>query len=285
MPREAWHAHHSVVLGSLTSVTDVMDPDALLAAHSRTRETQSAALPNGVRAERDGPVVRLVGQFRGFVSTTGDLLLDSAELDALIARQRDYYAARDEAVEWKTWGHDKPTDLPERLRAAGFVAEDRETVVVGLAEQMARHDAPLPAGVLVRQVTELADLRRVAQMKSAVWQRDWSWLAEELSSRIAADPTQIVVLVAEVDHEAVSAGWLVFQPGTDFAGLWGGATAPEWRGRGIYRALVARRARLAAARGTRYLQVDASDDSRPILERLGFTAITTTTPYVWKPSP
>jgi hypothetical protein len=30
--------------------------------------------------------------------------------------------------------------------------------------------------------------------------------------------------------------------------------------------------------------VDASSDSRPILERLGFIAVTTTTPYVWSPA-
>jgi hypothetical protein len=29
--------------------------------------------------------------------------------------------------------------------------------------------------------------------------------------------------------------------------------------------------------------VDASDASRPILERLGFIAVTTTTPWVWSP--
>ena len=74
-----------------------------------------------------------------------------------------------------------------------------------------------------------------------------------------------------------------FYPGTDFAGLWGGSTLTPWRGRGIYRALVAVRARLAVRRGVRYLQVDASDDSAPILRRLGFRAITTTTPYVWTP--
>ncbi len=45
----------------------------------------------------------------------------------------------------------------------------------------------------------------------------------------------------------------------------------------------ATRARLAVARGIRYLQVDASASSRPILERLGFVAVTTTTPYVWSP--
>jgi hypothetical protein len=36
---------------------------------------------------------------------------------------------------------------------------------------------------------------------------------------------------------------------------------------------------LAAARGFRYLQVDASPDSRPILRRLGFAELATTTPF------
>ncbi|MFF2455131.1 GNAT family N-acetyltransferase, partial [Isoptericola sp. NPDC058082] len=76
---------------------------------------------------------------------------------------------------------------------------------------------------------------------------------------------------------------LVFRTGTEFAGLWGGSTLSAWRGRGIYRALVAARAHIAAVRGVRYLQVDASGDSAPILRRLGFHAVTTTTPYVWLP--
>jgi GNAT superfamily N-acetyltransferase len=78
-------------------------------------------------------------------------------------------------------------------------------------------------------------------------------------------------------HDALHAG-------TEFAGLFGGGTLPQWRGRGIYRALVAYRARLAAARGYRYLQVDASPASRPILERLGFACLALTTPYTWSPS-
>lgn len=67
-----------------------------------------------------------------------------------------------------------------------------------------------------------------------------------------------------------------------FAGLWGGSTLPAWRGRGIYKALVATRAQVANASGVRYLQVDASADSDPILRRSGFRAITTTT-FVWTP--
>ncbi len=68
-------------------------------------------------------------------------------------------------------------------------------------------------------------------------------------------------------------------PELGFATLWGGGTLPGWRGRGSYRALVAERAARARARNIRYLQVDASPSSRPILERLGFLAVTTTTPF------
>jgi hypothetical protein len=89
--------------------------------------------------------------------------------------------------------------------------------------------------------------------------------------------------MVEAGGRVVSAALLVFKPGTDFAGLWGGSTVLEWRGRGIYRALVAERAKLACARAVRYLQVDASDASLPILLKLGFEAVTTTTPYVWTP--
>jgi len=100
---------------------------------------------------------------------------------------------------------------------------------------------------------------------------------------VGGDSSSGTVVVAEADGGIVCAGWIRFPRGTEFASLWGGGTLPEWRSRGIYRALVAYRARLAALRGVRYLYVDASPDSRPILERLGFVVVTMTTPYVWSP--
>ena len=104
-----------------------------------------------------------------------------------------------------------------------------------------------------------------------------------LDSERAADPEAITIVVAEAGATVVCAAWIRFEQGSEFATLWGGATLPEWRRRGIYRATVAHRANVAAERGFRYLEVDASDESRPILERLGFQAVTTTTPYVWSP--
>ena len=104
-----------------------------------------------------------------------------------------------------------------------------------------------------------------------------------LAARLALDPRSLSVYVAEAGGEVVAAAWVRFRTGSSFATLHGGSTLPAWRGRGIYRALVAERARLAVERGYRHLLVDASDASRPILERLGFVAITTTTPFIWTP--
>ncbi|OBA71721.1 acetyltransferase [Mycobacterium sp. 1554424.7] len=258
------------------------DIEGLLHSYDMQMRGLPSDLAHMARCERDGSLLRVVGQVRGLICAPADIGLRGIELDRLIGRQREYFAARGEAVEWKTHGHDKPDDLTDRLRAAGFIPEKQEMVMIGLADQMTVAP-PLPDGLVVRQVTASGDMQRISALQSAVWQQDWGWLADDLTARVANAPDETAVFIAEADSEIVSAGWLGLHPGTEFASLWGGSTLPHWRGRGIYRALVATRARIAVARGVRLLQVDASADSAPILRRLGFDAVTTTTPYVWSP--
>jgi len=241
-------------------------------------------LPAGVGAERDGPLLRLTGLGRGGFVGYRDLGgIEGPALDALIARQVEIFRARGESFEWKLHGHDLPADLAARLLAAGFVPEETETVVIAPAAAIATTPV-LPPGVVLRESTEQRDLQRIAGRSSALWgdERD-AWLADSLAADLAADPGALTIMLAEAGTTLVSAAWIRFAPATEFATLWGGATIPAWRGRGVYRALVAHRANLAAARGYRYLQVDASDASRPILERLGFVPVTTTTPFIWTP--
>jgi hypothetical protein len=241
-------------------------------------------LPAGVTVERDGPLVRVLGlDHRGFLTYRTLDGLAGAELDALIARQVEFFRRRGEAVEWKLNSHDQPADLPDRLRAAGFVAEAQETVVVGPVAALAAAVPVLPEGVRLREVSAREDLARIAAMEEAVWHDDRSHLVTGLAREIEADPQSITVVVAEADDTVVSAGWVRYQANTGFATLWGGSTLPQWRRRGIYRALVAYRARLAEQRGRTLLQVDCSPESRPILQRLGLVPVTTTTPYVYTP--
>ena len=64
---------------------------ALLAAYDdQMRPAEVVNLPAGVHAERDGPIVRVVGQYRGFIGAPAVIDLDDDALDALIARQRDF---------------------------------------------------------------------------------------------------------------------------------------------------------------------------------------------------
>jgi hypothetical protein len=88
--------------------------------------------------------------------------------------------------------------------------------------------------------------------------------------------------VAEAEGEMVAAGRMEPVPDSPFAGVWGGATLPHWRGRGLYRALTAARAGSALALGKTLVHSDSTELSRPILERSGMVKVSTTTPYLWE---
>ncbi|HEY4459006.1 MAG TPA: GNAT family N-acetyltransferase [Pseudonocardiaceae bacterium] len=258
------------------------DAAALLRAYDdQARPAETRDLPPGLSAESDGPIVRVVGDRQGFVNGPVDLGLTGADLDALIKRQQDFYAARGEGLEWKTRAHDRPAELLDRLRAAGFVPEDRETVLIGVAADIADEHPPLPEGVELREVTDEAGFQQIADMENEVWSENRDHLVLQLSREVGAG--LVTVYAAFADGRVVSAAWAEFKSDIEFVGIWGGATLAQWRGRGIYRALLAKRAWLAVERGYRYLQIDASEDSKPIVARLGFTEVTTTTPYVWTP--
>ncbi|MBU2666634.1 GNAT family N-acetyltransferase [Actinoplanes bogorensis] len=260
----------------------MVDTAALLTAYDEHMRTPPGPGPAGLTYEPDGPVIRVVGGHEGRIRAPRDLGLTGDEVDRLIARQRDYFRARGEGVEWKVRGHDRPADLGGRLTAAGFTAEPPSAVLIGLAEEVAAEPV-LPDGVVLRATQADEDLRRIADQQTEVWGFDLSWVADDLRSQVAAAPDRISILIAEAGDRLVTSAWAVFHPSHDYVALLGGTTVPEWRGRGLYRALLAARAGEAAARGCRLLHVDASPDSAPILRRLGFHEITTSTHYRWTP--
>lgn len=178
----------------------------------------------------------------------------------------------------------RPAGRPRaRLLAAGFEPEEPETLLVApVADQPTT--VRLPEGVHLRTVRDEADVDLMARAHERAFGSDWSRRRPQVLARLEEDPDHFVGVLAMAGDEPVSSARLELYPGTGFAGLWGGGTVEEWRGRGVYRALVAFRAGIAAERGYRYLQVDATEDSRPILQRLGFSALSTTTPYVYRPA-
>jgi hypothetical protein len=242
----------------------------------------AAEVAGSLRWDRSGPLWRAVFATSGFVSY--ESLEGVDDVDALVAETVAFFAGlpQVEEFEWKTRGHDRPADLGERLEAQGFEPEEVETVMVGEARSLAV-DVDLPSGVVVRRVDDLPERDAVVTEAAGMQRRVFGGgpTAREVLDRLDRMGGLETFWVAEADGAVVSAGRLARVEGTEFAGLWGGATLAEWRGRGIYRALTAARARAALADGVRYLHSDCSAMSRPILERSGLVAVTTSTPYVW----
>ena len=257
-----------------------MDREAVLAAFDEQIRRNPDPDPTSGRVERDDAlrVVRHVsaeGGWNGVVWCD----LDEASADAAIAAQIARFAEIGREWEWKHYSFDRPADLEQRLLASGFQADEEEAFLVAEISELDLDVAP-PEGVEVRPVEDAAGVDALVAVAEEVFEEEHSSLARELKARLQSGEGRIVPVVAWAGDRAVSSGRVEFHFGTEFASLWGGGTLVEWRRRGVFRALVAHRARLAAERGFRYLQVDASPDSRPILRRLGFVELGMTTPYM-----
>lgn len=248
------------------------------------RRAVLAAFDEQIRRHPEGAVEhadRVTRSVRGGDWWTGVTWsdLDDAGADAVIAAQISRFAELSCRWEWKHYSHDQPADLPERLLAAGFTPEPAETLLVAEIASLALDVSP-PPGVELRSVVDEQGVDALVSVDHEVFGGDRAALRTTVLAGLARRPSTTAAVVAFAAETPIAAGRVEFHPGTEFAGLWGGGTLPAWRRRGVFRSLVAHRAALASARGVRYLQVDATPDSRPILEQLGFVALATTTPFM-----
>ncbi|GAB3823962.1 GNAT family N-acetyltransferase [Dactylosporangium cerinum] len=263
-----------------------MDAEKILALFDRNIRRNPSAT-NGSVVEREPGIVRVVSASDGWHGISW-CDLDGLDADAVIAAQIQRFGRLGQPWEWKHYSHDRPADLPERLLAAGFEPDPVEGLLFAeIADLAGRPDLPLdvrlPAGTRLEAVTDAAGVDLVVAVHDEVFGGDHSRIGKDLTARLAERPGSIAAAVVMAGDRPICAGRIEFHGGTGFASLWGGGTVADWRGRGVFRALVAHRAALAAAAGYRYLQVDASADSRPILRRLGFQQLATTTPFVRNP--
>ena len=185
--------------------------------------------------------------------------LEDADVDAVIAAQIDAFAGIATGWEWKHYSHDQPPDLPDRLVRAGFVRRETEALLVAdLAETTL--DASPPADVQLRASSMRRASTRWCPCTRRCSAKTTRHSAEFCSTRCNAGPSPLAAVVAVAGDTPIAAGRVEFHAGTEFASLWGGGTVAAWRGRGVFRALVAHRAALAAERGS---DISRSTRSRP----------------------
>jgi hypothetical protein len=207
--------------------------------------------------------------------------LNETNADEVIAAHVKFYSSRGLSFMWGVYDYDLPRDLGARLLSAGFVDASASTVMIGESSRIAENPI-LPEGTKLVHIRDAAGVDLLIAVHESVFAHDHQDLRRSLLRRLQVAPQEMDMFVVTADGTPISSSRVEYLPASEFAALWGGSTEPEWRGQGIYRAQVSRRAQLTSERGYRYLMVLASENSRPILTGLGFETISHVTRYFWK---
>jgi len=198
--------------------------------------------------------------------------LADTSADEAIAAQVEYFRDLGRPFEWKHYEFDTPADLRTRLETRGFVPGDAEAFM--LFTVAGHRPRPSRDGIRLARITSREGLGDVISVQQQIWGDSFPWLEASL----AASLEESAIFCAYAGDTPVGTGWMEFPPAADFAELHGGSVLPGYRGRGIYTMLFEARIAEAARHGRRYLSVDASPKSRPILLGKGFTYICETVP-------
>ncbi len=202
------------------------------------------------------------------------------EVDEVIGEARATFAPRHLPVMWTLDPETEPPDFADHLARHGVPPDPHgaEAAVMVLPID-ATLEAPAIAGLEIRDaLADLATFRMADGAAAEAFQADLPGDAPEyiamedrrrLNFRAAGNRH---LLLAVVDGEpAGSAGLSLFPPAG--ATINGGSVRPKFRGRGIYRALVAARLEIARRAGVSGLAVWGGQMSAPILARLGFETV------------
>ena len=190
------------------------------------------------------------------------------EVDDVLAEVRGLLRARGRSdTEWEIGSQAQPPGLADMLLARGLVREGRATAV-------ALRSAPPapPPGIEARAVESLEEQLAAAEVQFAAF-GSTPEEAARYRAALAAEwpPPGRITHAVWLDGELISAGSCA--PTPHGLALFGGATRPDRRGLGGYRALIAARWQHAVELGSPALLTQAGPMSFPILERLGFEVV------------
>ena len=256
-----------------------MNKSQIIALYDQDQR-KHAAYPD-MRREVTPNVVRLLDTSDARDGVVIFSQLNEANADNAIREQVLYFESIGQDFEWKLYDYDQPSDLKERLGSYGFIIEEAEAIMV-LDLEVAPEILWQPILQHVQRIINPEKISDVLSVEGQVWNEDFSWLGQFLGGTLSKYPEQMSVYVAYVNEQPASAAWIYFPQHSQFASLWGGSTVSGFRQQGLYTALLAVRAQEAKARQMRYLTVDASPMSRPILEKFGFEMIAYSYPCKWK---
>ena len=202
------------------------------------------------------------------------------EADEVIREARAIFAARHLPFSWILEPGTEPTDFADHLAAHGVRPDPHgaEARVMVLPVD-ATVDAPPIAGLGIRDaLTDLESFRMAEGAAAEAFEGrlpdtspDYIAMLDRRRMNFRAEGNRHWLLATVDGEPAGAAGIILHPPGG--AIINGGSVRPKFRGRGIYRALVAARLEIARQAGVAGLIVWGGDMSGPILAGLGFETV------------
>jgi len=232
------------------------------------RRPQGAALPSTWAQTRQ--VTRDHGQII-WQDIDANAYAEAIEAELAVAR-----AAGAEDLEWKLYSHDEPAGLAKALEATGFQRQPTETILVRASDL---GPAASVAGLEIAKIQTLEQATHCFNLALQAFGNNWDKTPEDLLKRaLEGEPFWL----AEFEGQPVAMGRLTRIEGSGFAGLYGGASHPDYRRSGFYRPVVQARVQAAAEMGCKWVFSEALPTSEPILRALGFEALCQVTGYLYR---
>lgn len=204
----------------------------------------------------------------------------SDEADDVIREARATIAPYRLPVMWVLDPATEPSNFADHLASHGIFPERHDSEVAVLVLPIDREvDATLVPGLdFADALADLSTFRKMDAVAAEAFQTgsipdDPEVIASQERRRrnfIAARNRRF--LLATIDGEPAGASNVALFPPAA-ATINGGSVRPKFRGRGIYRAMVAERLKIAREAGVDGLSVWGGNMSRPILEKLGFEKV------------
>ena len=201
----------------------------------------------------------------------------AASVDVEIAAVRGHA----KVLMWKLYAHDSAHDeLREELIARGSNETGPYTLmatpVQAMLNALAASQKDTSINLAVSELLTAKDLDAYQTIWDDVWpDAPNSRYVDDYRALIEKHEPGIVFFAGFDGDNPVTSGYMFHAPSAPFALLCGGTTKAAWRHQHAYTRMLEARAQAALQRGAKYLAVEASAESKPILERLGFMPLST----------
>lgn len=208
--------------------------------------------------------------------------LDPADVDDTIAASVRAMRAHGVPGTWHVGPSMRPTDLGDRLVAAGFAASAEAGMAADL--HALTEDLPTPAGLEIARVTDvdtLATWKNTLAQGFGEGEREATWVAEIYARIGFADDSPYRHYLAYLDGEPVGTSTVFL--GAGVAGIYFVMAIPAVRRRGIGAAVTLAALRDARTLGFRIGVLGSSRAGHSVYSRLGFRDYCEIGVYEWAP--